>query len=213
MSYQRVLNHLSAKDRKKIENSPELQELIRDSERTFDRVNKRIRNIEKNGSIISPAYNALKSKRGDAPRFGTSGTYTDLNSYLKEAARAQNFNNLETSSVKGAQRFTRNLKKQIKRDTGQNIDNKTIAKIFDVLHAVHERMPEIIFSNQLRYEDYIESVVSVSEDTDFSKIDSKEDLETVILNTINKLTSEISENENNSMDAIERMTRGTGKLY
>lgn len=207
MSLYRVLNRLPEKDREKVEKNPDMKEMIIESERLFDRVNKRIRNLEKNSKYISPALNALKNKRGDAPRYGTSGTYTNLNEYLKEVARAQEFTNLETSSVKGARSFTNNLKKQLNKKTNAKLDDDFITMVFDTLHGVHERMPDLLYRVQLKYSDYMDVVIDTIEENE-----NNDNLEDNIISAINKLTEKIADNEN-TIDEVYRMSKGTGRLY
>lgn len=207
MSLFRVLNRFSEKDREKVEKNPDIKEMIIDGERLFDRTNKRIRNLEKNNKYISPALNALKKKRGDAPRFGTLGTYGNLNEYLKEVARAQQFSNLETSSVQGARSFTKNLKKQLNKKIKEGLSDDFIANVFDTLHGVHERMPDLLYRVQLKYSDYMDVVIDTIEENE-----NNDNLEDNIISAINKLTEKIADNEN-TIDEVYRMSKGTGRLY
>lgn len=216
MSYQRVLNRLPEKDRTKVENNPELQELIKDAERVFDRTNKRIRNIESHTEIRSPALESLKEKKGDVPRFGTSDSYSNLSEYVKEYARAQNFDTLETSTVKGAQNFTKNMKNEIKKNLNieedKEPDNDFVANLFDILHGVHERMPDKLYKNQLKYEEYLENVIQGAEFIDYSKLDTR-GIEQAVSGMVNKLTDDIKQKQKADTDEIERMSKGTGRLF
>lgn len=167
--------------------------LEKEAKTLFSRVNKRIRNLERwtmQGRIISPALNALKRK-GKA-RFGTKGTYSDLKSLKEEIARAQAFDNMETSSIKGARSYTENLKKKIPNVTKMN--DEQIGLIFDALHSVHERMPISLYSGLIVYSEYLDSVIEEESQMTQSAMESYGDkLNRLIDKTIEKLTRQVTD--------------------
>lgn len=167
------------------------ESLEKQAKTVFNRVNKRIRNLSSNRkNVISPALNALEKKRGASPRFGTSGSYTkgDMGSLQKELALALEFDNMETSTVKGATNYTNNLKRQL---GGTKLNNDAINIVFDSLHALHERMPDTIYGNLLQYKDYLDTIVETQENIDFDNLDENA-LNEIVETAINNLTDKIS---------------------
>lgn len=209
----RVLKHLSQKEVEKIMKDDALQQMIKEGQQVFNRVNKRIRNIERNNKLISPAYNALKKKRGIAPRFGTAGTYHDLDSLQREIALAQAFDTMETSTVAGARSFTNNLRSQLKAGNGQKLSDEFIGLIFDALHALHERMPDTLYKAQLKYADYLDSIVETAENIDFSKLETAEQVEELVSRTIEHLSEEITKNINDRIDTLQNFVSGYNRLF
>lgn len=198
----RALKHISQSEVERVIKDDTLQQMIKEGQTLFNRVNKRIRNIERNRQIISPAYNALVAKRGSAPRFGTSGTYSNLNELQKEIARAQEYDNMETSTVQGARNFTNNLRKQLHTKRGEKLSDEFISQIFDALHSLHERMPDVLYKNQLQYADYLDSIVETAENVDLSKLDSAEQVETLVTQAIEKLSAQITSKINDDIDTL-----------
>lgn len=202
----RTLKHVSQADVEKVLKDDALRQMVREGRTLFDRVNKRIRNIERNKSIISPAYNALRKKRGSAPRFGTSGTYSNLDELQKEIAMAREWDNFETSSVAGARTFTNNLRSELNVKSGQKLSKEFINLIFDSLHALHERMPDVLYKNQLKYTEYLDTIVERAENVDLSGLDDAEQVEELVTNAIEKLSAQITTEINNSIDALRHST-------
>lgn len=189
------------------------EELQKTANTVFNRVNKRIRNIERevnrpSAKIISPAYNALKKERGRAPRFGTSGTYTDLASLRKEYAKAVAFDEMETSSIAGARAYTNNIMSVF---NGKKIPRDTIGYIFDILHGLHERVPDKIYASMLKYSDYLETVAEIAEDRDFSNMNTDaESLDADIQRAVEELTAKMTSDINDDIDAFKR---GLNRLF
>lgn len=196
------VKHLSNKDKSQIKEGVKksaYEQLKKQAQTVFNRVNKRIRNLESNKKVISPAYNALKKKRGNAPRFGTSGSYNDLKSLQKEYSEALAFDNMETSSIQGARNYTQNLKNNLP----NHLDESAMNYIFDALHSLHERMPDVLYSGLLQYTDYLDTIVESAENIDLSNMnnyDSK--LESIINNAIDKLTNQMSDKINEGIDIL-----------
>lgn len=115
-----------------------LNELKSHCRQVFNMANKRIDRLEKqvaNKNILSPALRAVKESGG---HFTYGGR--DLNSLRKEYARAQSFLNMETSTVSGAQAYTKPLVQSF----GDMIFNPKVAgMVFDALHRIQEAMPVI----------------------------------------------------------------------
>lgn len=170
-------------------------ELESQSKTLFNRVNKRIRTLESHKKdVISPSYNALVKSRGTTPRFGTKGSYTDKKSLQKEIAQALSFDTSETGNYKGAKAYTKNLKDMLPLD---RLDDDKVSMIFDTLHSVHERMPDILYSGLLQYSDYLDTVVETAEDLELDNIDDYESqLESMVEQVINQLTDKLDEGEN-----------------
>lgn len=197
------VRHLNEQEKAKLKKEAQkgaYEQLKEQAKVVFNRVNKRIRNIENNKNIISPAYNVLKKKRGNAPRFGTSGSYHDLKSLQKEYAQALSFDNMETSTVQGSRAYTDNLKSQLSLDT---LDKSAINVIFEALHSLHERMPDILYNNLLKYTDYLETIVENTENIDFNSISNYETkVETLVNNAIDELTEKMSDKLNEGIDIL-----------
>lgn len=189
--------YINANDLSKSLEDDAFKSLQKQAKTVFNRVNKRIRNIERNKGIVSPAYNALVKKRGEAPRFGLKGSYNDLKSLEKEYNLALSFDNMETSTVNGARAYTNNLKSKLPLD---KMSKDLVSNIFDVLHGLHERMPDFIYNNTLQYTDYLETVIEVSENTDFNNM-SRDELELSITQAVQKL-AEKTANDINKDTAI-----------
>lgn len=189
--------YINASDLVKSMQDDTFKSLQKQAKTVFNRVNKRIRNIEKNKGLVSPAYNALVKKRGEAPRFGTKGSYSDLKSLEKEYNLALSFDNMETSTVAGSRAYTNNLKSKLPLE---KMSKDLVSNIFDVLHGLHERMPDFLYSNTLQYTDYLETVIEVSENTDFNNM-SRDELETSITQAVQKL-AEKTANDINKDTAI-----------
>lgn len=212
----RKLNSREKKEIGKRVEDESFKALEKQAKTLFSRVNKRIRSLTRASNtranknpIISPALNALKKKRGEYPRFGTKGTYHDLESLKKEIAEAQAFDNMETSTVAGARAYTNNLKNQIPNVT--QLDDSAIALIFDALHGLHERMPSMLYSGLLQYTDYLDTIVEQAENTDLRMIDNYESqLSTLIDNAIKELTDKVTDTIN---DGIGILSKGFNKLY
>lgn len=171
-----------------------LKQLEKQAKTVFNRVNKRIRNLERNNSVVSPAYNALVQKRGNAPRFGLKGSYSDLKSLEKEYNLALSFDTMETSTVAGARAYTNNLKSHLPLD---KMSKELVANVFDVLHGLHERMPDVIYNNTLQYTDYLETVLEVAENRDFNNM-SRDELETSIVEAVQRLAEKTANDINES---------------
>lgn len=181
------------------------QQMIKESKPLFNRVNRRIRSIERNRQLISPAYNALREKRGPAPRFGTSISVHNLDDLQKEIALAREFDNLETSSVPGARAFTNNLKDKLNMKAVKKLDSRFINQVFDALHALHERMPDALYQNQLQYASYLDTIVEVSENGDISKLDDAEQVEILVTRAIDKLSTQVTDKINDDIDEVSRL--------
>lgn len=204
------VHHIGATEKKELKKEVEsaaFKQLEKQAKTVFNRVNKRIRNIESNKKVISPAYNALKKKRGDAPRFGTSGTYSNIKSLQKELSQALAFDNMETSTVQGARNYTENLRSQV----GGDLTDTAINLIFDSLHALHERVPDSLYGNLLQYRDYLDTIVEVQENTDFSSFtDFQSQVDEVVTQAINKLTDQLTDTIN---DGIDYLANGFDRLF
>lgn len=115
-----------------------LTELKAHCRQVFNMANKRIDRLERqvsNQNILSPALRAVKQSGG---HFTYGGR--DLNGLRKEYARAQSFLTMETSTVSGAQAYTKPLLNAF----GDMIYNPKVAgMIFDALHRIQEAMPVI----------------------------------------------------------------------
>lgn len=207
----RTLKHVRQSDIEKVMKDDALREMVREGRTLFDRVNKRIRNIERNKSIISPAYNALRKKRGSAPRFGTSGTYSNLDELQKEIAMAREWDNFETASVAGARTFTNNLRSQLQAKNGERLSKEFINLIFDSLHALHERMPDVLYKNQLKYTEYLDTIVERAENVDLSGLDDAEQVDELVSSAIEKLSAQITTEINASIDILKKAT--TSRLF
>lgn len=170
-------------------------ELEKQAKTLFSRVNKRIRTLESHKKeVISPSYNALVKSRGTTPRFGTKGSYIDKKSLQKEIAQALSFDTSETGNYRGAKAYTKNLKNMLPLD---KLDDDKISIIFDALHSVHERMPDILYSGLLQYSDYLDTVVETAENLEIDGLDDYENqLENMVEQVINELTDKLDEGEN-----------------
>lgn len=194
----------SEQEIKKIVENDVYQTLLREGETIFNRVNKRIINIERNNKIISPAYEALKNKRGNAPRFGTMGTYKNLKELAKEIERARAFDNMETSTVQGARNYTNKLLTELNRKSVKELSPDFISEIFEALHMLHERMPDELYKNQLQYASYLDTIIETAENTDLQALSSAERVETVVTDAIDKLTRTITRTLNTSFEDFEK---------
>lgn len=196
------VHHLGTAEKKEVKKEVEtaaFKQLEKQAKTVFNRVNKRIRNIERNKKVISPAYNALRKKRGNAPRFGTSGTYTNIKSLQKELSQALAFDNMETSTVQGARNYTQNLRSQV----GGDLTDTAVNIIFDSLHALHERIPDVLYGNLLQYRDYLDTIVEIQENTDFSSFsDFQSKVDEVVTQAINKLTNQLTDTINGGIDYL-----------
>lgn len=168
------------------------EELEKQSKTLFSRVNKRIRTLERNkNKVISPSYLALKRDRGDAPRFGTKGSYTNLQELQKEIAKALSFDNSETSTVQGAKAYTENLQNELNL---ANLDKDKITLIYDSLHALHERMPDVLYSGLLSYSEYLDKIIETDENLALDdSLEKKEQLEEIVGKAIDELTNKVSD--------------------
>lgn len=177
------------------------EQLKKQAQVVFDRVNKRIRNLETNNKIVSPALQALEKKRGDAPRFGTSGSYNNMSSLKREYAQALAFDNMETSTVAGARAYTNNLKNQI--PNYNQLSKDAINLIFNSLHALHERMPDALYGNLLKYTDYLDTIVETASENEYSEIGSTEgQVDRLVTDAIEKMTSQVTDKLNDAIDAF-----------
>lgn len=197
--------HISVNDIKPSVEKDTYEQMIKESKPLFNRVNRRIRNLERNRQLISPAYNSLRKKRGPAPRFGTSISVHNLDDLQREIALAREFDNLETSSVPGARAFTNNLKSKLDQKATRKLDRNFVNQIFDVLHSLHERMPDILYQNQLQYASYLDTVVEVAENTDLSKLDEADKVETLVTKAIDKLSREVANKINDDIDEVAKL--------
>lgn len=197
--------HISVNDIKPSVEKDTYEQMIKESKPLFNRVNRRIRNLERNRQLISPAYNSLRKKRGPAPRFGTSISVHNLDDLQREIALAREFDNLETSSVPGARAFTNNLKSKLNQKATRKLDRNFVNQIFDVLHSLHERMPDILYQNQLQYASYLDTVVEVAENTDLSKLDEADKVETLVTKAIDKLSREVANKINDDIDEVAKL--------
>lgn len=166
-------------------------ELEKQSKTLFSRVNKRVRTLESNQkNVISPAYLALKKERGQAPRFGTKGSYNDLKSLQKEIAKAISFDTSETSTVKGAKAYTKNLLNELNL---KGVDDDKITRIFDSLHALHERMPDVLYGGLLNYSEYLDKIIETDENMELDdSLDKQEQIEEIVTQAINELTDKVN---------------------
>lgn len=197
--------HVSVNDIKPSVQNDTYEQMVKESKPLFNRVNRRIRSLERNRQLISPAYNSLRKKRGPAPRFGTSISVHNLDDLQKEIALAREFDNLETSSVPGARVFTNNLKSKLNQKATRKLSSDFVNQIFDVLHSLHERMPDILYQNQLQYASYLDTVVEVAENTDISKLDDAEQVETLVTKAIDKLSREVANKMNDDIDEVAKL--------
>lgn len=206
----RKLNSSEKQEVKKKTEGETFKALEKKAKTLFSRVNKRIRNLERwtmQGRIISPALNALK-KQGKS-RFGTKGTYSDLESLKKEIAKAQAFDNMETSSIKGARSYTENLKKKIPNVT--KLNDEQINLIFDALHSVHERMPINLYSGLIVYSDYLDAVIEEETEMTQSSMQSYDDrLNRLIDNVIEKLTRGVTDTIDSGIGIL---SKGFDRLF
>lgn len=168
------------------------EELEKQSKTLFSRVNKRIRSLERNGNkVVSPSYLALKRDRGEAPRFGTKGSYSNLQELQKEIAKALSFDNSETSTVRGAKAYTENLQNEL---DIKNLDKDKISLIYDSLHALHERMPDVLYSGLLSYSEYLDKIIETDEQLVLDdNLDKEEQLEEIVTKAIDELTNKVSD--------------------
>lgn len=206
---------LNSQEKRQIKESVKdgaFKQLEKQAKTLFSRVNKRIRTLERasnRGDVISPALNSLRKKRGQAPRFGTKGSYSDLESLKKEMAQAQAFDSMETSTLSGAKAYTENLKKQI--PNVDSLDASAISLIFDALHGIHERMPSVLYSGLLQYSEYLDTVIEQAENIDLNMIDNYESrLSTLIDKAIEELTSKVTDTVN---DGIGILSQGMTRLF
>lgn len=176
-------------------------ELEKQAKTLFSRVNKRVRTLERNQkNVVSPSYLALKRERGQAPRFGTSGSYNDLKSLQKEIAKAISFDTSETSTVQGAKAYTENLKKQLDLD---KLDDDKINMVFDSLHALHERMPDTLYGGLLNYSDYLDKIIETDENIELDdSLDKQEQIENIVTEAINDLTDKVDGLLNSGTDIL-----------
>lgn len=111
------------------------QELAKKAKALFSTVNKRIARLQ-TSDVISPALNALEKKR--IPKFTIGGK--NLKELQKEYSEALAFYNLETGTVTGARVYTNQLKQYF----GDKVKDKNfIAKTFDLLRTLKDRLPEL----------------------------------------------------------------------
>lgn len=204
-------NKIDRNETKKEVSNAVYDNLLKEAKTLFNRVNKRIRNLETNNKVVSPALQALEKKRGNAPRFGTKGTYSEgnLQSLKKEYAQALSFDNMETSTVAGARSYTTNLMRQI--PNYNELSDSTINLIYDSLHRLHERLPDSIYGNLLKYTDYLDTIVETQSNTDLSEIEDYEgQVETIVTTAIENITSQVNALQNTLIDVL---SGGFDRLY
>ena len=100
--------------------------------------NKRIRAMEKRG-INSPAVRSL----GSDGTFSTklpSGVSTSqrVNKLRSEFARARNFLQMKTSTIKGFRSYEKQVKEEFQKSTGRTPDSSQIGRIFNILHKLQQ---------------------------------------------------------------------------
>lgn len=168
------------------------EELEKQSKTLFSRVNKRIRTLERNqNKVVSPSYLALKRDRGEAPRFGTKGSYNNLQELQKEIARALSFDNSETSTLQGAKAYTENLTNSLDLD---KLDKDKVTLIYDSLHALHERMPDVLYSGLLSYSEYLDKIIETDEGIELDdSLDKQEQMEEIVTKAIDELTTKVND--------------------
>lgn len=199
--------HISKEVIKKAVTDDTRAQLEKEGKTVFNRVNRRIRTLERNRKrVVSPAYNALVKKRGDTPRFGGASVLRgDLDELQKEIARAREWDLLETSNMKGASTYTNNLKSQLNITAKTPLSADTISDIFSALRALHERMPDELYQFQIKYGEYLETIIEEAENIDFSKLDSAERVETLVTRAIDKLSEKISDSINDDIDEVSKL--------
>lgn len=199
--------HISKEVIKKAVTDDTREQLEKEGKTLFNRVNRRIRTLERNrAKVVSPAYEALVKKRGSVPRFGGAGVLRgDLNELQKEIARAREWDLLETSNMSGARSYTNNLRSQLNVSAKQRLSSDFVSDIFDALHALHERMPDVLYQNQLQYANYLDTIVEQAENIDLSKLDSAERVETLVTSAIDKLSTQVTNAINDDIDELAKL--------
>lgn len=183
------------------------EQLEKEGKTLFNRVNRRIRTLERNRSkVVSPAYEALLKKRGSAPRFGGASIMRgDLDTLQKEIAMAREWDLMETSNMSGARAYTNNLRSKLNVSSKQHLSADFISDIFDALHALHERMPDVLYQNQLQYANYLDTIIEQAENVDLSKLDSAERVETLVTSAIDKLSTQVTNAINDDIDEVSKL--------
>lgn len=177
------------------------KELAQAAKSLFSTVNKRIARLDKS-DVISPALNALKQKR--TPKFTSGGK--DLKALQKEYAEALAFYNLTTSTVTGARNFTNNIKNVV----GERIkDEKYVNRLFDTLHTVQGRMPQIFSSGRIGTDDIIQKIEESAENNEerifsMDAAEREEELNRIVDELIKQTTDELQATIENIIESAAR---------
>lgn len=146
-------------------------ELKKYAQSVFNVANKRISRMEGQTGIISPALTALNKRRNGNTHFSSAGK--DLTALEQEITEAMAFTNLSTSTLGGARAFTSKLRDVM----GDKVDDKEyISHIFDTMHAVSERIPQLA-KNMIGTDTILNEIVEEQENGDINVLDdaSRED--------------------------------------
>lgn len=182
------------------------KELAKQAKALFSTVNKRIKRLQ-NSDVVSPALDALKKKR--TPHFTTGGK--SLEQLQKEYSEALAFYNLETGTVTGARAFTNKLENML----GERVhDRDYLAKTFDLLHTVQNRLPEL-YKNKFgtdpqELQNMIERVEGLEEQLYSDNAEEQEKAMSELLdNIIKQLTDELQQTIDSIINNAAKSLGGT----
>lgn len=179
--------------------------------KNFAIANKRIRRLQKD-TPLSPALRALQDKRGGNLTFTQGGK--SLKALEKELSECYSFLNLETSTVAGTRRFMKNVEQM----TGTTYkDKKRVGQLFDLLHAVQERLPQRIFGEIVGSDPVMKQIIETIDDRadiDLSTMRLNEnEVEDIVTNAINKLTDMIGAEAQKGVSALNETAERFNKMF
>lgn len=188
-----------------------LKELRQIAHKNFAIANKRITRLQQS-NISSPALNALEKKRSGHVKFTQGGK--NLKQLQKELAECYSFLNLETSTVRGARHF----EKQVENLVGAKYsDKKRVSQLFDLLHGIQERMPTAVFGNAVGSDPIMNDILEVIDsntDIDLSRMKLTDaQREDIITKAIDKLVKQITQNVKWGENQLENIATDFNKMF
>lgn len=159
-----------------------LKELKKEARVIFSRVNKKLDRL-KASNTVSPAYEGIIERHGTNFHFTYGGTNEEsLQSLINEALI---FESRQTSTIRGAKRFTNDLKDLIR---GHDVnDEKYINSVFDTMHGVAERIPIELQKNMIGTDIILNTVIDRYVEDEISEL-SDADRDDLIDAIVDRLT-------------------------